>query len=51
VSGAGIEKDDKGEYVLAVYLDSDKPDADKGLPAEIEGVPVKYVRSGPFRKL
>ena len=50
VSGVGIEKDEGGEYVLAVHLDSDKPDADKELPPEIEGVPVKYVRSGPFKK-
>jgi len=49
VSGVGIEKDDAGDYVLAVHLDSDE--AGKELPAEIEGVPVKYVRSGPFRKL
>ena len=50
VSGVGIEKDDTGEYVLAVHLDADKPEAEKELPAEIEGVPVKYVRSGPFEK-
>ena len=51
VSGVGIEKDGTGEYVLAVHLDSDNPEVGKDLPAEIEGVPVKYVRSGPFRKL
>ena len=50
VSGVGIEKDEKGEYCLAVHLDTDKPEAGKELPAEIEGVPVKYVRSGPFEK-
>jgi len=50
VSGVGIEKDDTGEYVLAVHLDADKPEEGKELPAEIEGVPVKYVRSGPFEK-
>jgi len=50
VSGVGIEKDEKGDYCLAVHLDSDKPEADQELPAEIEGVPVKYVRSGPFEK-
>jgi len=51
VSGVGIEKDDAGEYVLAVHLDSDAPEADKPLPDEIEGYRVKYVKSGPFRKL
>ena len=50
VSGVGIEKDEKGEYVLAVHLDAEKPETAKELPAEIEGVPVKYVRSGPFEK-
>lgn len=50
VSGVGIEKDATGEYLLAVHLDGDNPEAGKELPAEIEGVPVKYVRSGPFRK-
>jgi hypothetical protein len=51
VSGVGIEKDDAGEFVLAIHLDSEDPEAGKELPAEIEGFPVKYVRSGPFRKL
>ena len=50
VSGVGIEKDEQGEYVLAVHLDAGKPESSKELPAEIEGVPVKYVRSGPFEK-
>jgi hypothetical protein len=49
VSGVGIEKDG-GDYVLAVHLDTDSPESEKELPAEIDGVPVKYVRSGPFRK-
>ena len=51
VAGVGIEKDDSGEYVLAVHLASDDPETVKGLPEEIEGVPVKYIHSGPFRKL
>lgn len=49
VSGVGIEKDNAGQYVLAVHLDSDDPP--KVLPDEIEGYPVKYIKSGPFRKL
>ena len=51
VSGVGIEKDDSGEYVLAVHLDSDDPEARKLFPDEIEGHRVKYIKSGPFRKL
>jgi hypothetical protein len=49
VAGVGIEKDAAGEYVLTVHLDADGPEP-RGLPAEIEGHPVKYVSSGPFRK-
>lgn len=51
VSGVGIEKDDAGEYVLAVHLDTDNPEARKRLPDAIEGYRVKYIQSGPFRKL
>lgn len=51
VSGVGIEKDDAGEYVLAVHLDATNLEARKSLPDEIEGYRVKYIRSGPFRKL
>ncbi len=47
VSGVGIEKDDAGQYVLAVHLDDDAPE----MPDEIEGYRVKYIKSGPFRKL
>ncbi len=51
VSGVGVEKDDKGEYVLAVHLDSDDSEGLKLLPDKIEGYSVKYIKSGPFRKL
>ena len=51
MSGVGIEKDESGEYVLAVHIDDSDPKAVKELPKEIEGVPVKYIPSGPFRKL
>jgi hypothetical protein len=51
VSGVGIEKNDAGDYVLAVHVDTHDPEALKQLPEEIEGHAVKYVHSGPFRKL
>ena len=51
MSGVGVEKDDTGEYVLAVHLDSNNPAAGKGMPDEIDGCPVRYIRSGPFQKL
>jgi hypothetical protein len=40
VSGVGVEKDEDGKFVIAVHLDAD-----------IEGFPVKFVSSGPFRPL
>lgn len=51
VSGVGIELDDAGNYVLAVHLDTDDPEVRKHLPDKIEGHQIKYVQSGPFRKL
>jgi hypothetical protein len=51
VSGVGIEKGDAGDYVLAVHLDSDAPESAEPLPDELEGHLIKYVKSGPFRKL
>jgi hypothetical protein len=50
VSGVGIERDESGDYVLAVHLDADAEDAQQELPEEIEGHRVRYVGSGPFRK-
>lgn len=46
VSGVGVEREENGEYVLAVHLSEDAPD----LPCELEGHPVRYVRSGPYEK-
>jgi hypothetical protein len=51
VCGVGVEKDDHGQFVLAIHLDTDDPEVPRHLPKEIEGHPVKLVRSGPFRKL
>jgi hypothetical protein len=49
VVGVGIEKDDAGGYALAVHLEGDGPEA-LGLPTELEGYRLKFVRSGPFKK-
>ncbi len=51
VCGVGVEKDDKGEYVIALHLDTDDPEVLARLPNQIEGHSVKFIRSGPFRKL
>lgn len=51
VSGVGVEKDDAGDYVLTIHLDTEDPEVRKTLPDELEGHRVRYVHSGPFRKL
>ncbi len=51
VCGVGVEKDETGEFVLAVHLDTDDPEVRGRLPDQIEGHSVKYIKSGPFRKL
>ncbi len=50
VSGVGVEKDAKGDYILTIHLDTDDPEARRRLPDQIEGIPVKFAVSGPFRK-
>jgi hypothetical protein len=50
VCGVGVEKDARGEFVLAVHLDATQPEAGAELPDAIEGCPVKRIRSGPFTK-
>ena len=51
VCGVGVEKNEHGELVLAIHLDSDPAEAAKWLPSEIEGLPVKLIHSGPFKAL
>jgi hypothetical protein len=49
VSGVGTERDEEtGEIVLAVHYDADQPDVPARLPADLEGVRVKPIPSGPF---
>jgi hypothetical protein len=50
VCGVGVEKDENGEYVLTVHLDAEAADAARNIPAQLEGCPVKVIRSGPFRR-
>jgi hypothetical protein len=49
VCGVGIEKNDAGDYVLVVHLED--PSAKQDLPKQLDGHEVRYVVSGPFRKL
>ena len=50
VCGVGVEKDDTGQFVLAVHIDPSQPNADRSVPDFIEGCPVKRIHSGPFTK-
>jgi hypothetical protein len=49
VSGVGVERDAKGEYFLAVHVTPAAELTER--PAQLDGVPVHWVTSGPFRKL
>lgn len=48
ICGVGVDKDEQGNFVLAVHLDATRPDAGATIPDFIEGCPVRRVRSGPF---
>jgi hypothetical protein len=48
VAGVGVEKDADNCYVLTVHVNANAVGVQ--LPDEIEGCPVKVIRSGPFRK-
>ena len=50
VCGVGVEKDEDGEYVIALHLAKDHPKLQQeDLPEELEGVRVKRLFSGPFQ--
>lgn len=51
VCGVGVEKDEAGNYIIAIHLDTDDPDVRARLPQQIEGYAVRAIHSGPFRKL
>jgi hypothetical protein len=49
VAGVGIEKGESGEYELVVHLADDAARAT--VPHELDGQKIRFVASGPFRKL
>ena len=51
VDGVGVERDAEGNYGISIHLDSSDPVVQAGLPTQIEGCPVRFIHSGPFRKL
>ena len=50
VCGVGVEKDDAGRYVIAIHLDTNDPAVSRTLPTQLDGCPVKLIRSGPFSR-
>lgn len=50
VCGVGVEKNQRGEFILRLHLDTDDPKIAEQLPREIEGYSVEAIHSGPFRK-
>lgn len=50
VCGLDIETTDAGDAVLAVHLETDDPLIRRALPNELEGHPLRYRFTGPFRK-
>jgi len=49
VIGVGVQRQ-AGEYVLAVHLAAGATEAARSIPQELDGCPVRIVRSEPFRK-
>jgi hypothetical protein len=49
VSGVGVEKDQRGNFVLRLHVTGESPDVGKDLPKEIDGLPVLITRGGQFR--
>jgi hypothetical protein len=50
VCGLDVETDKDGRPLFTIHLDSDDPAVRERLPTQIEGYPVKFVKSGPFTK-
>jgi hypothetical protein len=49
VCAVGVGQDQDGAPVLVVHLDAERTEAPSGVPAVIEGLPVRIERTGPFR--
>ena len=49
VSGVGIQKDETGEFFIALHVDVNDPAVHARLPTSLEGAPVRLILSGPFR--
>jgi hypothetical protein len=50
VSGIGVERNDKDDYVLVVHVTDDDEATRTAILEEVDDEPVKIVKSGRFRK-
>jgi hypothetical protein len=51
VCGVGVQKNEAGDFYLALHLNTNDPQITAQLPKEIEGLAVQAIHSGPFQKL
>jgi len=50
VCGVGVERDENGQPVLTIHVDTDDPGVRAQMPTELEGYPVRVVvQPGGFR--
>ncbi len=47
VVGTGVSRDEEGEPVIEVYVKRATVDARRPIPAQLEGIPVRVVVTGP----
>ena len=50
VCGVDIDTGEAGDSVLTIHLDTADPAVRQQLPDQLEGFPIRYVHTGPFRK-
>ena len=50
VSGVGVERDEEGNFFIAIHVSADDTAAESALPKQLDGCPTRLIRSGPFRK-
>jgi hypothetical protein len=50
VVGVGVEREANGQFVLMVHVDTDDPGVLSRLPDQVEGYPVRVIRTGRYEK-
>jgi hypothetical protein len=51
VSGVSVQKDEEGNYFIALLLSTSDEASISAFPTEVDGCPVRLVHTGSFRKL